>query len=479
MRFFSSIRTKFALAYTLMISVVLLFMNTYFLIASRDMIFTSKLAFVQNQALILETALRDFEKLTIDNVGQVISRLNMNELAHITVVDARGRVLYDTLESPGALGASFASGAAFFDEYVPQALAGNDVLDVSFSGGAFVAGAIVPIMRSGMVTGAVYLYELDPSQGAILLGLQSAMRQITAVIVTLSVLLIVYILWTVMRRITSILRAIESVRAGEYTYRIRMSGNDELAMLGDEFNSLTGRLRETEDLRRRFVADASHELKTPLASIRLLADSILQNENMDGGTLRDFVADIGGEAERLARTTEKLMTLTRVDSGVREESVPVDLREAVTATLKMLSMLFEREGLTLTTELAAGCDVLASRDAIHGIVFNLVENALKYNTPGGSVSVRLERGYSRVLLTVEDTGIGVPEEDLPHIFDRFYRVDKARSRAAGGSGLGLSIVRDTVLTYDGEITASRRAGGGMAFVVRFPRWEARTGGEDA
>jgi signal transduction histidine kinase len=343
----------------------------------------------------------------------------------------------------------------------------------SFHDGAFVAGAIVPVLRGDVATGAVFVHETDSEQGAILVGLQASMRQITVVAITLSGLLIAFILWTVMHRITSILHAIESVRAGEYNYRIDMSGSDELAVLGDEFDSLTDRLRDTDNLRRQFVADASHELKTPLASIRLLADSIMQNEDIDSGTVREFVTDIGDEAERLARTTEKLMSLTRLDSGVRETTMPVNMGDAVSKTLRMLAALAEREDLTLTSELDSSCVVLCGEDAIHGIVYNLVENALKYNLPGGSVDVRLERQGKTVVLTVDDTGIGVPEEDLPHIFDRFYRVDKARSRAAGGSGLGLSIVRDTVLQYHGEIEAMRREGadkhgGGTRFVVRFP-----------
>jgi signal transduction histidine kinase len=275
-----------------------------------------------------------------------------------------------------------------------------------------------------------------------------------------------------MRRITSILRAIESVREGEYTYYIKMNGADELSMLGDEFNSLTKRLRETDEIRRRFVADASHELKTPLASIRLLSDSILQNEGIDDSTMREFVADIGEEAERLARTTEKLMTLTRLDSDIAVQNVSIDMRTVVVTTLRMLQPLAANSGQSLFSTLDGGCTILATDDSVHQIVFNLVENAIKYNTPGGSVNVRLTREHGNALLAVEDTGIGVPREDLPYIFDRFYRVDKARSRASGGSGLGLSIVRDTVRELRGSISASERPGGGMSFRVRFPLYIA-------
>jgi signal transduction histidine kinase len=280
--------------------------------------------------------------------------------------------------------------------------------------------------------------------------------------------MVTFVIWTIMHRLTSILKAIESVREGEYNYRIQVRGSDELALLGDEFNSLTNRLRETEEIRRRFVADASHELKTPLASIRLLSDSILQNEDMDLDTVHEFVSDIGSEAERLSRTTEKLMSLTRLDNKIAAPCEAVDIRSVVTRTLRMLQPLAESHQLRLLSSLDGGCFVWSTEDDIYQIVFNLVENAIKYNLPGGTVSINLTREAESILLTVDDTGIGVPESDLPYIFDRFYRVDKARSREAGGSGLGLSIVRMTVRENNGSIRAVRREAGGMRFEVLFP-----------
>jgi signal transduction histidine kinase len=241
-----------------------------------------------------------------------------------------------------------------------------------------------------------------------------------------------------------------------------MRGSDELARLGDEFDSLTGRLRETDEVRRRFVADASHELKTPLAS-----DSILQNKDIERETVLEFISDIGMEADRLERTTGKLMSLTRLDSQIEDQLERVDMKEAVDSTLRMLRPLAANRGLILRAELANGCFVRATEDSVHHIIFNLVENAIKYNQPDGSVYVRLEVVDNTVMLTVKDRGVGVPEEDIPHIFDRFYRVDKARSREAGGSGLGLAIVNDTVQGLGGRIKAERRKGGGMSFFVTF------------
>ncbi len=450
--------------YFSIIAILLILMNTYFLTASRDMIFAQKKSFLLVQAITIAANLSaSFNDLTVDGVNQIMDRLDVTGLTHITIIGIDGNALYDTNTGTDN------SDPSFVAKNISEALAGNDVFYSKFSGGAFSSSAFTPVIdTTGAVIGVVYVHEYDVEQGAILIGLQSTIKSISVVILLLSILMVTFVIWTIMHRLTSILKAIESVREGEYNYRIQVHGNDELALLGDEFNSLTDRLRETEEIRRRFVADASHELKTPLASIRLLSDSILQNEDIDLDTVHEFVSDIGAEAERLSRTTEKLMSLTRLDNKVTVPKEPVDIRSVISGTLRMLRPLAEKNNIRLESSLDGGCLVWSTEDDIYQIVFNLVENAIKYNLPGGSVKISLTRTADNIVLTVDDTGIGVPEPDLPYIFDRFYRVDKARSREAGGSGLGLSIVRMTVRENGGTIEAVRRETGGMRFVVHFP-----------
>jgi len=435
-------------------------MNTFFLTAIRDMIFASKQRFVQSQAAIITSSLEEaYDALALEDVSRVMEVLDVDRLAHIVITDADGNILYESADSNLRTDVPA--------ELLFKALEGIDVFFARFSSGSFSSSALAPVMSKGAAIGAVFVLELDKELGALLLDLQRTLRYITIGVAGFSVAMVAVIIWSVMRRITSILKAIITVREGEYGYRVVMNGSDELALLGDEFNSLTDRLRETDEVRRRFVANASHELKTPLASIRLLSDSILQNEDIERETVQEFIGDIGMEAERLSRTTEKLMTLTKLDGKIPLEMTGVDMRDAVVATLRMLRPLADSRGLSLDSALGEGCYVLATDDSIHQVIFNLVENAIKYNKPDGRVSVRLEIEDEEVVLTVDDTGVGVPDADLPHIFDRFYRVDKARSREAGGSGLGLSIVRDTVREFNGEIRAVQRAGGGVSFQVRF------------
>ena len=450
--------------YVSSVAVILFFMNTYPLSVSRDLIFSSKQVSLQSQAAVVATSLSALDPLSSDNIGQVIELLDLSGLTQIAVIGPEYEALFYI---------SYSYNTEFDDSFtgnVDTALAGNDVFHSVFSDGAFSSSTFTPIMRKGAVVGIVHLNEYDVEQGSILLDLQNSLKNISLAVGIIIIALILLIVRLVTRRYRQILDAITNVREGQYSYRISVSGADELANLSDEFNSLTDRLQHTEELRRRFVADASHELKTPLASIKLLSDSILQNDSMGRDMVYEFVRDIGIESERLARTTEKLLGLSRFDNDIAIQTGPVDLTAVVTYTLKMLEPVAQSSMISITHSLDEDCTVWATEDDLHQVVFNLIENAIKYNISGGSVDVDLSEKNHNIILTVDDTGSGIPEEDLPYVFDRFYRVDKARSREAGGSGLGLSIAQEAVLRFNGSINAMRRDEGGMRFCVSFPQY---------
>ena len=317
----------------------------------------------------------------------------------------------------------------------------------------------------------MYVYEYDTQQASLLENLRTTLLSISLGIAGLVVTLSMIFSRQLTRRLGSLQGAIRGVREGAYNRRAVLSGHDEFTQIAGEFNDLVDRLQETESARRQFVSDASHELRTPLAAIRLLTDSILQNENMEGETLREFVSDIGQEAERLSRITEDLLRLTRLDSGVAEAPVRVEVEPVMERAGRMLRPVAQEKGVDLLTICDSGAAVIATAGELHQIIYNLGENAIKYNRRGGFVRIRAEAGEDATVITVEDNGIGIPPEDLPNVFKRFYRVDKARSRAAGGTGLGLSIVSDTVIRRGGSIWAENVATGGSRFTVTLPSLE--------
>lgn len=461
--FWQSIQFKYALIYLTVVAAVGVLMNTYPVIMAQNMVFQSKRAALLSQTSLAASAL-SASTLTPEGVEQA---LLLDELSanRILVTDAAGMILYDTSE----LEPSVSRYALLYE--IISALRCNDVFRSEYRDNAFRSRAASPILYKGTVVGAVYLYEYDTQQGELLLSIQSNLRTISIAIVLVALYLCLVFSRSLSRGIRNLLNAIRIVREGEYSHRVEVDSRDELAQMAEEFNQLTGRLQTTEEARRRFVSDASHELKTPLASIRLLTDSILESGDMDPEVVRDFVGDIGEEAGRLTRISEKLLALTRLDAGVVVEHSPVDVGRVIVRVQRMLKPLADAGEVTLVTDLRTDCYVPASDDEVYQIAFNLMENAVKYNLPGGKVMVNLKHMGDSVTLSVEDTGVGIPEEDRGKIFDRFYRVDKARSRAAGGTGLGLSIVSDTVRKYHGTISVFPREGGGTCFLVTFPAWK--------
>ena len=440
-----------------------MFMNTYPLSVSRDMIFSSKESSLRSSMETMTSAMAGLSQLTEENVAQALAVMEITGVSRAIVTDSAGKILYDTREVGNATGYQ-----VFYTELV-EALHGNDAFFFAYQDGAFRTCAAVPVIYRSETIGAVYVYEYDRTQGEVLEGLQKSLLTISiavgAVVLTLSTLLSKLLT----SRIEQLLSAIRGVREGSYNHRADVGGHDEIAQIADEFNDLTGRLQVTEESRRRFVSDASHELKTPLATIRLLTDSILQAEDMDGDMVREFVMDIGLEAERLTNITEDLLRLTRLDSGVMEAAESVEVEPVIRRVCHSLQMPAAGRRITLEVLVENPCWVVATKGEVHQMIYNLVDNAIKYNHDGGFVRVLLSAGETWAYITVEDNGIGIPEEDLDHVFERFYRVDKARSRAAGGTGLGLSIVRDTVRRRGGTIDAGPRPGGGTVFTVRLPR----------
>ena len=456
-----SVQLTFVTIFTVFIAVTIGLLNVYPTTSARDIVFSTKRSVLMSQTTVLSSSLSALERLSGEGVVQVMDLLDIGDYDRVLVTDGAGSLLYER-RAPGT------AEEPMPEPEVERALHGEAVFRCSYTGAAFLSRSAAPVMSYGSVIGAVYLFERDSDQAALIDSIQVRLRRISLVVGAVTLLLIVLFSGALTRRITALVKGMRIVREGDYAYRVPPKGYDEVRELTEEFNDMTLRLQRTDELRRRFVSDASHELRTPLASIRLLADSVVQSENMDENTMREFVTDIGSEAERLQRTTEKLMRLTRMDSKIAPERSAVDLKKVAESTVHLLTPLAKDRGVTIFTELAENCVILASRDDLYQIIFNLAENAIKYNSFGGNVFLRLERGDGEALLTVEDTGIGIPPEDMPHIFDRFYRVDKARSRAHGGSGLGLSIVSDAVRMNGGTVKAEARETVGTRFLVRFP-----------
>ncbi len=446
----------------MLLLILLLMLNIFPYVSTRDAVYQEKEKAMESQASTLASALAGLEKPDEENVAEVLRLLDMQGFERVTVADRNGVAVYDSDEG--------LSGSETEPDML-LALSGKTVFRSIFRDASFLSSYAIPISNRLKITGAVFLRENDAERGQILRELKLQIRVISVVIALAALGLTAIYATTVLGKLRQLSNAIRVVSGGDYKYRMEVSGKDELSELSREFNALTAYLEDTERQRRRFVSDASHELKTPLASIRLLADSIVQTENMDTDTMREFVSDIGNEAERLQHMTEDLLSLSRMDDDIKIVPEPVDAKKSVQDAMTLLRPVAAEKQVTLNAELEDGCMVLATKSNMHHIVFNLLENAVKYNFPGGSVTAKLRAENGNVQLTVEDTGVGIPEDERYNIFGRFYRIDKARSREAGGSGLGLSIVHDAVKAHGGSIAVGANEPQGSRFIVTFPQYK--------
>lgn len=274
--------------------------------------------------------------------------------------------------------------------------------------------------------------------------------------------------------IKSMLQASKSIAQGHYDQRIKIRGDgsgaesDELGQLAHSFNQMASNLQETETRRRQLIGDVAHELRTPLTVIQGSLEGLIDGKlPLDP----DHLQQIYQEAERLTRLVDDLQELSRVEAGAYTlERKPVSVEMLVTALKTRLGRQFEEKGVALSVELPPDLPlVIADEDRIGQVLLNLAGNALQYTPTAGQVQVTASRHRGEVWIAIKDTGIGIPREHLPYVFDRFYRVDKSRSRAGGGSGIGLTVARHLVEAHGGRIwVESPGLGQGSTFTFTLP-----------
>ena len=242
---------------------------------------------------------------------------------------------------------------------------------------------------------------------------------------------------------------------------------DELERLSTALNRMIARLEDAFQHANRFSADASHELRTPLTILQLELEGITQNQQL-APQVMDQIGSALEETQRLSRIVENLLTITRLDAGeARMEKAQVDLGELAAETADQMKLLAEEKSLPMHCEAQPGIYVEGDRSRLKQVIVNLIDNAIKY-TSEGEIEITVRADQQNAILEVTDTGAGIPPEALPHIFERFYRADKARSRESGGAGLGLAIVKAICLAHNAEIKVASSEAQGSRFTFKFP-----------
>ncbi len=271
-----------------------------------------------------------------------------------------------------------------------------------------------------------------------------------------------------LKPVDDIARTALEIEEKDLSRRIPVKTKDELGRLAATLNQMIERLERAFKRQREFTGDASHELRTPLSVIQAEASLALQKER-SAEEYRESLATISEEAKHMGMIIEELLTLARADSGTEKLVFEtVDLGELLHSLASDGEVLSHEKGLVFHAGPFPSIEIKGDRAKLRQLFLNLMDNAIKYTPPGGTVSISMEPGKDSVVVTVRDTGIGIPAEHLPHIFERFYRVDKARSRAEGGAGLGLAIAKHIAQAHGGTISVESEVGKGSAFYVHLP-----------
>lgn len=390
----------------------------------------------------------------------ILEERSIEENFRIMIIDSSGVVLIDSNNSD--------VGKTFLIPEVLSSLNGQSEANYYKEQGVIYASSYIEDSFSNK-QGVVLLISSFEDTEVLINGVTQKWFMLT---IFISIIIGIFVFFTseiVISPIKKILKSINDITDGQLHQRVKINGNNEIAQLGEAFNTMTEKLEQIDTSRQEFVANVSHELKTPLSSIKVLSDSILLQEDIPSEMYIEFLQDINSEIDRMTEIVNNLLALVKLD--YREAGLNIaeaDLNKMLDDILKRLTPLAEQKNITLSKEYIKNVVVEADEMKLSLAISNLVENAIKYTEPEGSVKVILDCDHQNAFITVSDTGIGINDEEQTKIFNRFYRVDKTRDRETGGTGLGLSITHSTVILHKGSIKVSSKEGEGSTFIVRIP-----------
>lgn len=419
---------------------------------------------IQNQCTILSNQLNSYQYL--ENPSSEVINANLTQMAtiysgRVMVINEDLKVLRDTY--------SLDEGKTDVSENVVRCMRGestnyydrkNRYIEVTSpimeSGGNRVKGVVLASVPTDSIESSVAILY---TQGGALIGI------VMIILAAVSI----FAADRVVRPLHRITSAIENVTEGYTDDVLHEDTFTETRQISEAFNKMLGRLKQLDESREEFVSNVSHELKTPMTSMKVLADSLLEQDNVPVEMYQEFMGDIAKEIDRENQIITDLLSLVKMDkTGQNINIQSVNINDLLEQILKRLKPIAEKKNVEMVLESFRPVSAEIDETKFSLAVSNLVENAIKYNHDNGWVHVSLNADHKYFYIRVEDSGIGIPEEDQAHIFERFYRVDKSHSREIGGTGLGLAIARNAVIMHRGSIKVYSNEGEGTTFTVRIP-----------
>lgn len=397
------------------------------------------------------------KKISFDNE---VAEKSVENSARIIILDNKGFVVKDSNKME--------EGKLYAMPEVISALNGLDVANLRDDEEAIYATAYIEDDNSKKI-GVVLLVSSFQNVNSLLEEVKSKWFLVTLGICIIVACIVFFTTQVFIGPLKNILKVIKKITDGQLHQRIVVEGNDEYYQLGEAFNNMTEQLESIETSRQEFVSNVSHELKTPLSSIKVLSESILLQEDMPIEMYREFLQDINSEVDRMANIINDLLELVKLDHKEAGLNIKeTDINKMVEDIIKRLSPLAERKNIELMYENNKNMVIEGDEVKLTLALSNLVENGIKYTPEGGNVKVTVDGDHQNCFISVQDTGIGISEEEQGKVFKRFYRVDKTRDRETGGTGLGLAITHSSIMLHNGSIKINSKENEGATFIVRLP-----------
>ncbi len=402
-----------------------------------------------------------FDREKSNEFAEDIKQTSSQGNFRVIVTDAMGTVINDSNKTE--------INKTYLIPEIIEALDSKDVAREQSNGSIYAAASIVN--GRGEKVGAVLIADMPTDIKDKMEVIKNQVYIMTGIIVFVVLIIVFIFSQMITEPIEKMVRTIQQMADGHLEKRIHVEnlGQSEIMELGVAVNNMAEKLEQVDISRQEFVSNVSHELKTPLSSIKVLSESMLLNTEAPREMFVEFLQDINSEIDRMTEIINDLLTLVRLDQKeIPTNFVPKSMNILVGGAIKRLTPLAQKKNITLEYEEVQ--EVVAEIDStkLTLAVSNLIDNAIKYTDNGGKVKVILDCDHQNAFITVSDTGIGIAEDEVGKIFDRFYRVDKTRDRETGGTGLGLSITHSTILMHRGSIKVSSGENEGTTFVVRIP-----------
>ncbi|MDK2866741.1 MAG: hypothetical protein PWP38_1056 [Clostridiales bacterium] len=399
---------------------------------------------------------------TYQYIEDIIKQHTFDYDSRTLIINTAGTVVMDAYDEY--------NGRTLTNTEVVNALKGNSTANIYQYDRDYIMYAAVPIIDENEIIGVSFMSS-DINDGFDNINfIIDKLLIIFTTSVLISLFVSLFFSEIIALPIENLTDSVKKITTGNYDTKVAVKGNDEISALGNAFNLMSTKLFQVDDRRKKFVSNVSHELRTPMTSMKIVADTLLSQEHWEEPIYREFLGDINMEVDRLNKIIDSLLYLAKIEKDELELDLSVTyVNYLIEKVIKTIKPIATKKNIELAFNSQSKIQINLDQEKIQQCLLNIVGNAVKYTPEGGLVVLSLIERKDEIVINVTDNGIGIPEKDLPYVFDRFYRVDEARARKTGGTGLGLSIAQQIVQLHQGSIEVTSEVGRGTIISIILPK----------